>query len=94
MGRLTSALVELNQIEAFMRRRYLYEHPIFGRITTAVGLIEAEIAATTPVTPPPPEPEPEIEPATEPEPTASEPEPEPETPAEGKPPARRARKRR
>jgi hypothetical protein len=92
MGRLTSALVELNQIEAFMRRRYLYEHPIFSHITTAVELLEAEIAATAPVAPPPPEPEPEVD--AEPEDTASESEPEPETPAEGKPPARRARKRR
>ena len=53
MNNLTNALTEVKQIEAFMRSRYLYQHPIFAHITAAITLLEAEVAAIVP--PPPPE---------------------------------------
>jgi len=48
MGKINEALVEVNEIESFMRRRYLYNHPIFAHITRAVELLEAEVAAQIP----------------------------------------------
>ena len=101
MANLDAALVEVREVEAFMRRRYLYNHPIFAHITAAIELLETEVAAQTP--PPPAEPEqaePEIEAATEPPvapPTpesAIVPEAAEQDNAEGKPPARRARRKR
>jgi len=52
MDNLSNALAEVKYIEAFMRSRYLYDHPIFAHIRTAVELLEGEVAL---VPPPPPE---------------------------------------
>ncbi len=49
MSRLEEALREVREIESFMRRRYLYDHPIFGHITKAVELLEAEVKEQAPV---------------------------------------------
>jgi len=51
MENLANALAEVKFIEDFMRRRYLYEHPIFAHITAAITLLEGEVAASAP--PPP-----------------------------------------
>lgn len=52
MRNLENALAEVKYVEDFMRRRYLYEHPIFAHITAAVTLLEGEVALRPP---PPPE---------------------------------------
>ena len=72
MSKLDAALAEVKQIEAFERKRYRYNHPIFVHVMAAVRLLEGLVAAQAP---PPDEPivESEVEETAEPE---VEPEPQ------------------
>jgi hypothetical protein len=87
MGNLETALSEINRMEAILRSRYHYEHPIFGHLAIARECVEAELAAAAP-----PAPQPEVTSglaqAVEEESVSVEFEPI----SEGQPPARRARK--
>jgi hypothetical protein len=93
---LAAALAEIDRVEAILRSRYHYAHPVFNHLASArehlQGLAEEPAPAQVPeseaVFPPaaPPTPEPEAEPE------SAEEEGEPAT--EGQPPARRARRGR
>lgn len=93
MSNLDDALVKVKSVEAFMRRRYLYNHPIFADITAVVELLEAEVAAQ-PLPEPPVEPQETVaELKAEAEEAAAVEEAVEDATVEPEPPAERARKR-
>lgn len=53
MNNLETAVTEIKKVEAILRRRYQYPHPILGYVTVALECLEMELAALRPPAPDP-----------------------------------------
>lgn len=95
MPNLPAARSELDRIEAFLRTRYHYPHPIFEHVATCRGLLEGELPTGAVEAPQETAAEPAAEKPVAEEPAAKETseEPSPQKVAAPKPARRRTRRK-